>query len=277
MRLTFLQHSGFLLETESWYLIFDLCRSEEALRKNEPICVQNQAQHPAEHTGMLPMLTGEKPIAVFVSHSHYDHFDEAIFGLSDQYGKERVHYVLSSDIDDIDDIAERLSGKLCFMGPGEARKLNPGELGIRTLRSNDAGVAYLVETDGKLIYHAGDLQYWDWPGEPEEDNLHYRDTYIEEIGKLSRLLKGREVFLSMLVLDGRQEQSAYLGIDWFLCHIRTKYAVPMHSFGHYEINSAYAVHFAALKEAGKLPGGSEGARYLPITHAGETFILDEDT
>lgn len=273
MKLTFLQHSGFLIETESRYLIFDCCRSEEEIRKDS--INADSGESGAGRIGMLPALSGGKPVVVFVSHSHYDHFDEAVFGLSQAYGRERVSYVLSSDIEDIDDIRERLSDRIRFMGPGESCTLFDGALKIRTLRSNDAGVAYLVETDGKLIYHAGDLQYWDWPGEPEADNLHYRDTYVQEIGRLAELLQGREIFLSMLVLDGRQEQSAYLGIDWFLRHIRTKYAVPMHSFGHYEINSAYEAHLAALKENGAFSGEMQSVRYLPVTHAGETFILDD--
>ena len=33
---------------------------------------------------------------------------------------------------------------------------------IRTLRSTDEGVAYLVSYRGKRIYHAGDLNWWHW-------------------------------------------------------------------------------------------------------------------
>ena len=271
MKLTFLRHSGFLLETGSCYLVFDCCRTEEEIRN----ALREGGRDESEGSGadaLLPALSGEKPLIVFVSHSHYDHFDEAIFGLSEQYGRERVSYVLSSDIGEIDDIRERLSDRIHVMGPHETLALGP--VLIRTLRSNDAGVAYLVQADGAYIYHAGDLQYWEWPGEPEADNRHYRDTYLEELETLSEYLQGKELFLSMLVLDERQEAAAYLGIDQFLRRIRTRYAVPMHSFGHYGINSAYAAHLEALKEKGDIPSG---VRYLPVSHAGENFILDDYT
>ena len=45
---------------------------------------------------------------------------------------------------------------------------------IRTLRSTDEGVAFVVHYAGKTIYHAGDLNWWHWEGEPDEKK--YRDA-----------------------------------------------------------------------------------------------------
>ena len=39
-----------------------------------------------------------------------------------------------------------------------------GNLKIRTLKSTDLGVAFMVETEGRRIYHAGDLNRWQWEG-----------------------------------------------------------------------------------------------------------------
>ena len=52
---------------------------------------------------------------------------------------------------------------------------------IETLRSNDMGVAFLVKVEGKTIYHAGDLNWWHWNGEPEEDNEYYKKTFQDEM------------------------------------------------------------------------------------------------
>lgn len=248
IRLTFIEHSSFLCETDRQYLLFDY------------------------YQGQIPPMTGAKPIFVFVSHAHYDHFNEDIFGLSEQYGRERVQYVLSSDIDDIDDILERLGDRIVFMRPHETHIFACGDtaLSVKTLRSNDTGVAWLLNSDGKRIYHAGDLQLWDWPGEPEADNLHYKNTFEAEIDFLGQHLKDNGVDLAMLVLDKRQEQSAFLGIDYFLSRIRTHYAVPMHSFGHYERYQPYAAHLKALQKAGSV---LQTTAYLPVSHAGQTFEL----
>ena len=267
IRLNYIGHSGFLCETEEQYLLFDYFE------------------------GRIPPMTGTKPIFVFVSHAHYDHFNEAIFQLSEQYGRSRVQYVLSSDIGEIEDILERLGDRIIFMKPHETRVIACGgdaasskvgrantcgsvPLTIETLRSNDAGVAWLLSMGGKRIYHAGDLQLWDWPGEPEADNLHYKETFETEIDVLNGYLgeNGTKngIDLAMLVLDERQEQSAFLGIDYFLSHIRTHYAVPMHSFGHYALYPAYQEHFTELQESGRIPASSV---YLPISHADQTFEL----
>lgn len=309
LELHFIGHSGFLCETESCFLLFDYFEGE------------------------IPPMPGEKPVFVFASHAHYDHFNEEIFSLSEQYGRRRVQYVLSSDIDDIDDIRERLGERIAFMGPHEARTFSIGgvegakrQLCVKTLRSNDSGVAWLLEADGRRIYHAGDLQLWDWPGEPEADNLHYRETYETELRFLRHMLDremtagqtdavgrgfpaavlsgqeraisrqerltdrggtGTEVShaaagtaapqgsaydldLAMLVLDPRQEQSAYLGIDAFLSKFRTHYAVPMHSFGQYSINEAYRTHLQKLREDGELAADTV---YLPISRAGQCMEL----
>ena len=57
---------------------------------------------------------------------------------------------------------------------------------VSTLKSTDEGVAFLVKTEGKTIYHAGDLHWWDWPGEPEEDNKMMERQYKEELESLKR-------------------------------------------------------------------------------------------
>ena len=56
MRVTFLAHSGFLIELERLLLLFDWWKNE------------------------LPPLP-EKPLLVFASHSHEDHFSPRIFSL----------------------------------------------------------------------------------------------------------------------------------------------------------------------------------------------------
>ena len=38
------------------------------------------------------------------------------------------------------------------------------------LKSTDEGVAFLVEVNGVVIYHAGDLNWWHWDEEPKSWN-----------------------------------------------------------------------------------------------------------
>ena len=56
MTVTFIAHSAYLVEWDKFYTLFDYTY--------EP-----------DYTGALPELNPEKPLLVFASHSHEDHFD----------------------------------------------------------------------------------------------------------------------------------------------------------------------------------------------------------
>lgn len=71
MRVTFLAHDGFLIELDSVCLLFDWWK------------------------GALPPLP-DKPLLVFVSHRHADHFQPEIFRLADK--KSDLQFLLGSDL-----------------------------------------------------------------------------------------------------------------------------------------------------------------------------------
>ena len=80
-----------------------------------------------------------------------------MFRLS-QPGKE-VHYLLSKDIFR-SRVPEELKESVTFVAPRQFYEV--GAVRAATLRSTDQGVAFLVECEGKLFYHAGDLNCWVW-------------------------------------------------------------------------------------------------------------------
>ena len=70
IRVTYIGHSGFLVEWPEQYWLFDY------------------------YNGTLPPLLPSKPLLVFASHRHADHFNPAIFRLP----HPDVRYILSKDI-----------------------------------------------------------------------------------------------------------------------------------------------------------------------------------
>ena len=106
---------------------------------------------------------------------------------------------------------------------------------VSTLKSTDEGVAFLVKTEGKTIYHAGDLHWWDWPGEPEEDNKMMERQYKEELESL----KKESIDYAFIVLDPRQEESETLGIDYFIKNVGARFIFPMHCWEQYDIIERY--------------------------------------
>lgn len=200
MRITYLGHSGFLLETEAFDLIFDY------------------------YTGDLPTLSDKKETVVFVSHNHYDHMNPAIFKICAP-GK-RVQYVLSSDVPPS---LPREYGVEEFLSvePAKLYRLKGGRLRVRTLRSTDAGVAFLVTTEQETIFHAGDLNLWLWDGMSEEEVYAMTKTYRQYIAAL----RGTEIDVAFLPLDNRQGQYAFLNIDYCMRHFHICRCIPMHYFG----------------------------------------------
>ena len=206
MTITYLNHSGFFVELDRVCLLFDYWR------------------------GRLPEPVAGKTLLAFASHSHHDHYNEEIFAYAARWEKATV--ILGNDIRLSAKRKEALAiadGDFLRLGPDRTETVDGVE--IRTLRSTDSGVAFLVTADGKTVYHAGDLNLWVWAGEPEEDNAAMAQAFYKEMDKL----KGVTIDLAFLTLDARQEADAVGGFDYCLRNLDIKKAVPMHSFGKYDI------------------------------------------
>ena len=72
MKVTYIGHSGFLLEAENAYFLFDY------------------------YQGNIPEMNRNYPLVVFVSHKHADHYNPEVFELVKKY--PRVQFVLSRDV-----------------------------------------------------------------------------------------------------------------------------------------------------------------------------------
>ena len=177
MKVTFICHSGYCIELEDCVLLFDYCQGE------------------------IPDIPGKRWY-VFVSHFHQDHFNPVIAELCEKY--ETVWYILSDEIrhhrrEDLKKIFEkkgmgsasgclndRVAGGLSRIGiyvkPRERYEI--GNLIVHTFRSTDEGCAFLVQHGDQLIYHAGDLNWWHWDGDPKVENDRREREYKEEIARV---------------------------------------------------------------------------------------------
>ena len=98
---------------------------------------------------------------------------------------------------------------------------------VRTLRSNDQGVAYLVRSGNRTIYHAGDLNWWHWEEESEVFNKMIRRTYQAEINKL----QGEKIDIAFVPVDPRLGEQYCWGLDCFMKRTDVKHVFPMHFWG----------------------------------------------
>ena len=198
MKIDYLGHSGFLVETDSVLLLFDYSRGDLSLLDGKP---------------------AEKPLFVFVSHAHGDHFDPKIFSLAG--GARRVKYVLSFDLRGNGAVQKRAD--ILYADADAAYKID-GLGTVQTLLSTDEGVAYLIITQDAAIFHAGDLNWWDWPGEDPAWLAEQQRVFRREIGKLA----GQRIDAAFVVLDDRLEENYAKGMSWFLSVCRPSYVLPMH-------------------------------------------------
>ena len=197
MKVTYIHHSCFLVETHLFYYLFDY------------------------EKGHLPELNTEKPIFVLSSHGHADHYNPEVFILLTDLGMRDIRTILSDDIQVPANINTLQVSPEMEYELGYQQKLT-------TFRSTDLGVAFLIEDQNELIYHAGDLNDWVWDDESEAYNEQMTLDYRKQIRLLADSLHHRQIDVAFVVLDPRQEKDYDRGLCFFLEHIPAKQVYPMH-------------------------------------------------
>lgn len=219
MKVTFIEHSCFMVELEKSILLFDWWK------------------------GDFPVIDPEKDLYVFVSHGHEDHYSEEIWKLRETYP---VQYILFDEVapeqGDVLRVVPHRQYDLAGYGvsadqtpaaeaantPATGAANTPAAgLHIETLLSTDQGVAFLVQTEGKTIYHAGDLNIWYWENDPEEENQWQIQTYKEEMARLA----GKHIDVAFVPMDPRLGDHAVRAAVCFLERNDCDIMFPMHYWG----------------------------------------------
>lgn len=228
MTLTYIFHSGFAVETELAVLIFDFWMD------------------PA-HT-IARFSTTKKHIYVFSSHFHEDHFNNQVFRWRDTFVSKHITYILSKDILKRGRATKNQSDVWLAKG-GVWQDDN---IRVIAAGSNDSGVSWIVESEGKRIFHAGDLCNWyarflseEKPPEQiisEEFGLvnpiAEEKRYLGELKDVSRLMKEYSSFtpvgssydfdVAFFPVDGRIGNGYTLGGRQFIERFKVALFVPMH-------------------------------------------------
>ena len=235
MKVTYLGHSGFLAELETVNLLFDWWK------------------------GDLPPMPADKPLAVFASHRHGDHFDPKIFSLDG----EQTRFLLGKGIRLTDrnrdrwGLGEAAAARCRVLAGGETAELLPG-VTVETLRSTDEGVAFLVTAEDRIIFHAGDLNWWHWEGEDPGWNRNIEADFK----RYAEPLRGRRIDLAMLPLDPRLGEDGFRGPRYFLDLADIRRFLPMHQWDDYGFTDAFLARYPQFRD-----------RTVPVTGAGEVFSL----
>ncbi len=230
-----LGHSGWAIKTRNHLLVFDY--GDLGRRADEP-CLKSGDINPAE-------LVGQK-VTVFTSHEHGDHFLPAIFDWRAQV--PAIRYVLGFQ-------PQSLPGNPSYeyLGPHETRSIDG--MKVTTLRSNDAGVGFLIEADGVSIFHPGDHANME-----EELSGPYRD----EIDALVRKGAHPDIAFTPLVgCGGGTQMAAARGARYVIETMKPKLLFPMHG-GDY--GTRYVDFIARVGE-----GLTTRTKMLPVPCKGDHF------
>ena len=214
MEVIYLGHSGFLLKWQHCDWLFDY------------------------YEGTLPRGDGQKPLFVFVSHKHQDHFNPEIFRWRELC--PGIEYILDKGVYLNRSLKERYRltewdlQQIQAVGARQSYELEDGQgevIRLRTLKSTDCGVAFLLEYQGKRVYHAGDLNWWLWEGESKQSANNMTANFLREMEELS----GLEIDAAFVPLDPRQGKDAWLGMDALMGRAEVKRVFPMHFWNDYSI------------------------------------------
>lgn len=241
MKITYVGHSSFCVEfeKEKIVLIFDYYKGE------------------------LPEFAKDSLIFMFASHKHYDHYSRKIFNLAYEY--ENITFILSKEMKMTEKYMDRWSipevsrDKIKYVTYDA--EYDFADINVKTLKSTDAGVAYIVECSDRRIYHAGDLNWWIWNGNTEEENADMTRRFYQEIEKI----KDVEFDVAFIPLDARQEDKFFWGFDYFMRNCSVKKAFPMHMWDKYDV-------IDELKKMEESKGYRD--RIMKISALGQTFELE---
>lgn len=240
MKLVYLYHSGFALLGDGYTLVFDYFEDSQPAGK-----------------GVLhkEILARKGRLYVFASHAHADHFNRDVLSWSAL--RPDIVYVFSRDIQLS---AEEEQGRtVVWMRKGELYRDEC--LAVRAFGSTDIGVSFLVEVEGKKVFHAGDLNNWHWMDEsPEAEWKRDEAFFLRELEDIAAYTDRMDVVL--FPVDPRLGREYMRGPVQFVKRIKTAIFVPMH------FDEAYGKAEAFVPLAAQ-----EGTRVWVPAHRGQLTDL----
>ncbi len=269
----YLGHSGFVIETPNATMLFDW------------------------YQGKLPTIRSEKPLCVFVSHIHSDHFNPEIFNLVGNHPNSEIYLGYDHSVQSFDEMLSNLpkavQDKICFFDGEQKLIVDIGETDIivNTLRSTDMGVAFLIHTDDKTYFHAGDLflmqtvsranylaQYTDMLiNHPDEQVMDY-ETYLKEceteFNSFTEPLRGKTIDFAMIPVDPRFGDVAYKTVKRYMNIADIKFWSPIHLWGKYEYVDEFLTHHPEYSS--NMIGISSAKGIKKGIQLNERFVLFEE-
>ncbi len=234
MKLIYVYHSGFILENDNIVVVIDYYKDSGWKGK--------------EGTVHEYLRNTEKRMYILASHAHPDHFNPEIFGWSE---KKNLRYILSSDIRKGN---KEWEDDVVWLDKGETWQ--DDFLRIKAYGSTDVGISFLLHTEGKRMFHAGDLNNWHWREESTEQEVEEAEkAFLREVVVLAK--DADFLDLAMFPVDPRLGVDYMSGAKQFIDRIPVRKFVPMHFWERYEKANAFREY-----------AENHGTEFIVLTHPG---------
>lgn len=259
VKIHYIYHSGFAVETSNHLLIFDYYK-EPNYNGSDQLILEN-------------LIKNNVNVLVFSSHSHDDHFNPVIL----EWTKinPSIKYILSSDItpkawednyyklfqyEELFLKTDLIGSKTPIVENHTSKEINESikDIYIKAYGSTDIGISFLVKVDDIDIFHAGDLNWWHWKEDSDEERNIAEQNFKMEISKI----KGEHIDIAFFPVDPRLEEFYSIGAEYFIKELHPDTLIPMH-FG----DSPYITKQFAQKEV-DLP-----TKIVVITNPGDELNI----
>jgi L-ascorbate metabolism protein UlaG (beta-lactamase superfamily) len=223
VKIWYLYHSGFAVEVNDNFLIFDYYNdTPECAERNLSNGVISESE-----------LENKKNIFVFSSHGHHDHFNPIIFQWQNYCSN--IKYILSSDIK-----IENPKDNYQIMEPYKTIKFDNIE--VSSYGSTDIGVSYLIKLNGITIFHAGDLNWWYWDDDTDIEKALAENGFKSELEKIP----DKQINIAFFPIDPRLGEFYSFGGEYFISKIKPDYFIPMHFGDSFNITKSFSEKFGNL-------------------------------
>ena len=212
--ITYILHDCFVVELNDCILIFDYWVDPDGR--------------------IFDFIAPGKPVYIFVSHHHKDHFNKEIFTWTSLL-KNKISYIISNDtarfIKHLLTPHSTYKGKL-QIDPKSVTIMSEGDnfsdelITVNAFGSTDIGCCYLIKHSSKHIFHAGDLNAWileeKTPSERRQEISNFK-RILSHIAETSR-----SIDVVMFPIDSRIGSDYAMGADILLNQFDIKHLIPMH-------------------------------------------------
>lgn len=128
--------------------------------------------------------------------------------------------------------------------------------GLKHMDRRMSAFLFLLHTEGKRIFHAGDLNNWHWREESTEQEVEEAEkAFLREVAVLAK--DADFLDLAMFPVDPRLGADYMSGAKQFIDRIPVRKFVPMHFWERYEKANAFREY-----------AENHGTEFIVLTHPG---------